>query len=110
MARVRLDNDGTVAYVTQSDVDSIAYAVYDRGAAVGAGGTLDAADTVYDALQTGTTWVEAIDATGGNFSFRLDGTTYLPLANRKYAVVVTFTLGDVDSFVEWNLVTVSPRG
>ena len=89
---VNLDGD----YLTQSSVASIAFTVYDLGAAgaQSSAGTFVVASTVFNSLQTGLEWTR--DDTGYNFRGPMEA-SHFPTGGRQYLVVlgITPTSGDV---------------
>ena len=86
MARV-VDNDGTD--ITQSDITTIKYSVFDvsdPGAASNTG--LNVSDVVFDTLQTDARWTK--DSTGYNFRHDLPASA-LPEGDHVYRVEYKFT-------------------
>lgn len=84
-------------YITQSTISSIAYQVFDLGAAgaQSSTGTFVVASTVFNSLQTGMEWSR--DDTGYNFKATVPASAF-PTARRQYRVEVAFTPSSGDVF------------
>ena len=103
MARVK-GNDA--ALVTQGDLSSIAYSVYDLDAPSEdpETGTLTIALVVFDTLQTDARWTK--DATGYNFRWDVSP-TLLATGGHRYRFEVKFTPTTGDPFHLVGIITAS---
>lgn len=99
MARI---TGGDGSNIMQSDVTSIAFAVFDTHGATPdtaiSSGTVTVADDVFDTLQTDSRW--SLDATG--YNFRHDhGATVFPTGGHVYQVEYKFTSSETPAKVYW---------
>lgn len=88
LARLKVESNGDLADIQQSDVSTIAYKVFDGDTEV-SNGTFDKATTIFNALQTGTKW--GVDAIGYNFDAKIPAAAFANGA-RRYDVEIMVNL------------------
>jgi len=88
LARCRVE-DGT--YLTQADLSSVDYVVYDldAGSAQTGSDSISPDDCVYDTLQTDDIWTK--DTTGYNLKLTLPASCF-PTGSHRYRAVVTLKM------------------